>query len=118
MRWQSSIAIVCNRCTPGQASVLAVGLPVEATDTGRAIAQDLRRSGTHRIVLQVCRHDKDARFLAQSARPESGQAHVPADAPWLATWPDEILAFPNGAHDDQVDSTSQALHHSPAACTR
>ena len=32
------------------------------------------------------------------------------DAPWLAEWLDELLAFPNGRHDDQVDSTSQALY--------
>ena len=37
--------------------------------------------------------------------------HVPQDAPWLAGWLDELLAFPNGRHDDQVDSTSQALSY-------
>lgn len=84
---------------------------IEATDIGRAIAQDLRRSDAYRVVLQVPRHDKTARFLAQSARFESGQVHVPAEAPWLADWLAELLAFPNGAHDDQVDSTAQALHH-------
>ena len=35
--------------------------------------------------------------------------HVPRDASWLSGWMDELLAFPNGRHDDQVDSTSQAL---------
>ena len=84
---------------------------IEDTDIGRAIAQDLRRSGECSVVLQRPRFDKEARFLAQSARFEGGQVHVPTDAPWLATWLDEILAFPNGRHDDQVDSTSQALHH-------
>ena len=37
--------------------------------------------------------------------------HVPRDAAWLAGWLDELLAFPNGQHDDQVDSTSQALDY-------
>jgi predicted phage terminase large subunit-like protein len=81
---------------------------VEDTDIGRAIAQDLRRSGAASVVLRRVRLDKAARFLAQSARFESGQVHVP-EAPWLATWLNELLAFPNGRHDDQVDSTSQAL---------
>jgi predicted phage terminase large subunit-like protein len=81
---------------------------IEDTDIGRAVAQDLRRSGEASVVLRPARYDKEARFLAQSARFESGQVHVP-EAPWLATWLNELLAFPNGRHDDQVDSTSQAL---------
>jgi len=81
---------------------------IEETDIGRAIVQDLRRSGELSVVLRPVRVDKQARFLAQSARFESGQVHVP-EAPWLATWLNELLAFPNGRHDDQVDSTSQAL---------
>jgi predicted phage terminase large subunit-like protein len=84
---------------------------IEDTDIGRAIAQDLRRAGEWRAILRRPRFDKEARFLAQSARFESGQVHVPHDAPWLATWLDELLAFPNGRHDDQVDSTSQALDY-------
>ena len=31
------------------------------------------------------------------------------DAPWLACFMNELLAFPNGRHDDQVDSVSQFL---------
>jgi predicted phage terminase large subunit-like protein len=81
---------------------------IEDTGIGRAVAQDLRRSGEASVVLRPVRFDKEARFLAQSARFESGQVHVP-EAPWLATWLNELLAFPNGRHDDQVDSTSQAL---------
>ena len=40
--------------------------------------------------------------------------HVPEDAPWLAESLEELLAFPHGRYDDQVDSTSQALHHMSA----
>jgi predicted phage terminase large subunit-like protein len=84
---------------------------IESTDIGRAITQDLRRSGEYRAILRPVRFDKQARFMAQSARFESGQVHVPQDAPWLAEWLEELLAFPNGRHDDQVDSTSQALDY-------
>jgi hypothetical protein len=38
-----------------------------------------------------------------------GQVLLPADAPWLATYLQELLGFPTARHDDQVDSTSQAL---------
>ncbi|MDF2810189.1 MAG: hypothetical protein K0S56_1220 [Microvirga sp.] len=84
---------------------------IENTDIGRAIAQDLHRSDVLRAILRKPRFDKEARFLAQSARFEAGQVYVPQDAPWLAIWLDELLAFPNGRHDDQVDSTSQALDY-------
>jgi phage terminase large subunit-like protein len=32
-----------------------------------------------------------------------------AGEPWLGTFLMELLAFPNGANDDQVDSVSQVL---------
>ena len=83
---------------------------VEDTELGRAIVQDLRCSGNLRPILRRPRFDKEARLLAQAPRFESGQVHLPEDAAWLASYVSELLAFPNGRHDDQVDSTSQALH--------
>lgn len=83
---------------------------VEDTELARAIVQDLRRTGTARPLLQRPIFDKEARLLAQAARFESGQVHLPSEAPWLADYMHELLAFPNGRHDDQVDATSQALH--------
>ncbi|MET4120500.1 hypothetical protein ABIB90_007540 [Bradyrhizobium sp. JR4.1] len=35
---------------------------------------------------------------------------LPSDAPWLDEYLSELLAFPYGRHDDQVDSTSQFLN--------
>lgn len=84
---------------------------IEDTELGRALTQDLRRAGHYATILRSVRDDKESRFLAQSARFEAGQVHAPQDAPWLADWLSELLAFPNGRHDDQVDSTSQALHY-------
>lgn len=48
--------------------------------------------------------DKSAR--AQSIRGRLGQRglYVPAGAPWLADFQDELLHFPVGVHDDQVDA--------------
>jgi len=40
---------------------------------------------------------------------ENGFVHVPERAPWLAPYLAELTAFPNGKHDDQVDSTTQML---------
>lgn len=84
---------------------------IEKGDIGRVLVRDLRQHGNPSVILKSVRFDKEARFVAQSARFESGQVYVPSDAPWLAVWLNELLAFPNGRHDDQVDSTSQALDY-------
>ena len=51
----------------------------------------------------------------QAAKFENGQVFFPKEAPWLRDLEDELFAFPNGRHDDQVDSISQALGHKIAA---
>jgi phage terminase large subunit-like protein len=40
---------------------------------------------------------------------ENGFVHLPERAPWLASYVAELTTFPNGRHDDQVDSTAQML---------
>ena len=40
---------------------------------------------------------------------EGGHVRLPRQAPWLADYRKELEQFPKGNHDDQVDSTSQAL---------
>jgi phage terminase large subunit-like protein len=54
---------------------------------------------------------KVARVNAVSAAIESGHVYVPTDAPWLGEYIDQWCAFPAGAHDDMVDSSSQALSY-------
>jgi len=46
---------------------------------------------------------------AQTAVIENGFIHLPKTAPWLAAYLHELTVFPNGRHDDQVDSTAQLL---------
>ena len=57
------------------------------------------------------RGGKVARVNAVSAAIESGHVYVPEDAPWLSEYLDQWSAFPAGAHDDMVDSSSQALSY-------
>lgn len=47
--------------------------------------------------------DKITRAIPASVRTEQGRAWFPEGAAWLDEWEQELLAFPNGAHDDQVD---------------
>ena len=46
---------------------------------------------------------------AARAKIEAGHVHLPNSAPWLGEFLTELLSFPNGRHDDQVDSVSQFL---------
>jgi len=82
---------------------------VEDTELGRALVQDLRRSKRLNCILRKPKFDKIARLLAQSARFEAGQVLLPRAASWVEDYTSEILAFPRGRNDDQVDSTSLAL---------
>jgi predicted phage terminase large subunit-like protein len=53
--------------------------------------------------------DKAFRLTQVSPLIESGAVRFPWSAPWLDDLINELLQFPNGAHDDQVDSLSQFL---------
>ena len=84
---------------------------VEETELGRALSQDLKRTGALYTLLQQSRIDKQARLMAQAARFEAGQVFLPREASWLADYLGELLAFPLARNDDQVDATSQALKY-------
>ena len=53
--------------------------------------------------------DKVMRMHAQTAMIENGFVYIPDAASWLAEYLHEMTVFPNGKHDDQVDSTAQFL---------
>jgi predicted phage terminase large subunit-like protein len=54
---------------------------------------------------------KVARAAAVSPLIEAGNIYLPHPhiAPWVNDFIEECAAFPNGAHDDQVDAMTQAL---------
>ncbi|MGA3028036.1 MAG: phage terminase large subunit [Bryobacteraceae bacterium] len=54
---------------------------------------------------------KVARAAAVSPLIEAGNVYLPhpQHAPWVDDFIEECAAFPNGAHDDQVDAMTQAL---------
>lgn len=86
---------------------------VEHAGPGIAMLQDLQRDlpdGMPRPIGIKPEGSKADRMAAQSFRIEAGQVHLPANAAWLDDYLLELLAFPYGKHDDQVDSTSQFLN--------
>jgi predicted phage terminase large subunit-like protein len=85
---------------------------IEDAGPGTSLFQDLRAEQKKPMVNPIPikpEGSKVQRMEAQSAKIEAGHVHLPKDAPWLATFLMELLAFPNGANDDQVDSVSQLL---------
>jgi predicted phage terminase large subunit-like protein len=45
----------------------------------------------------------------QSAQIEGGLVLLPPAAPWLDEFLNEVRRFPNGSHDDQIDTMAQLL---------
>lgn len=81
---------------------------IEDRGSGVQLVQALREEGVHPIPIAP-ESDKATRLCAQSMHIEAGRVLLPAEAPWLDDFRSEILRFPQGRHDDQVDSLSQFL---------
>jgi len=83
---------------------------VEDAASGQSLLQELQVSTS--LPLKAIRPDRDKESRAQSCTGmlEAGRVFLPAAAPWLADYLDELSSFPNGVHDDQVDATTQALN--------
>lgn len=81
---------------------------VERVGFQLAIVQEARRAGLPVRELSADR-DKLSRALPATAAFEGGRLLLPRHAPWLADLETELLAFPNGSHDDQVDVIAYAV---------
>jgi predicted phage terminase large subunit-like protein len=74
------------------------------------LLQDLHHdtpAGMPHPIGQKPNGSKADRMVAHSAKIEAGHVHLPREADWLDSFLLELLAFPHGKHDDQVDSVSQ-----------
>jgi predicted phage terminase large subunit-like protein len=81
---------------------------IEDKGSGTSLIQELRREQVNTIPITPD-VDKVTRLYATQPRFESGSVHFPENASWLDDLIGELLGFPEGRHDDQVDSMSQAL---------
>jgi predicted phage terminase large subunit-like protein len=91
---------------------------MEDAGFGTALIQEFK-TADFSVVAVKPEYDKKIRMGIQSAKFENGQVFFPKEAPWLRELEDELFAFPNGRHDDQVDSISQALSYkSPSGWTK
>lgn len=81
---------------------------IEDKASGQSLIQELRHSRIP-IIAILPENDKITRLNSVSTIFEAHQVYLPEHAPWLADYEHELLSFPLAAHDDMVDSTSQAL---------
>jgi predicted phage terminase large subunit-like protein len=84
-----------------------------------AVGPYLKRRATERQAFVFrrqfpSRHDKAVRAQSIRARMSMQSLYLPASAAWRADFESELLRFPAGVHDDQVDALSlvgQLLDH-------
>jgi len=81
---------------------------IEDAGFGTALIQELKTAHFSVIAVKP-EYDKKIRMAIQSSKFSNGQVFFPKESPWLRDLEGELFAFPNGRHDDQVDSISQAL---------
>ena len=90
----------------------AIAILVEDAASGQgAQIQELRHESALPIIPVKVDSNKLARAYAITPMIEAGRVFLPKSAPWLNDYVDELAAFPNGVHDDAVDSTTQALNY-------
>ena len=82
---------------------------VEYAATGIPLLREFRNEGLGLLQAYKPTVDKETRVAAQTAKLETGHYLVPQAAEWIPAFKQELLAFPNGRHDDQVDSMTQFL---------
>lgn len=89
----------------------AVTRLVEDKANGPAVIAALQNQISGLIPIEPM-GSKQARAAAASPQVESGNVYLPHPflAPWVEGFIEEHASFPKGSHDDQVDSSSQALN--------
>lgn len=83
---------------------------IEDKANGSAIISILKRH-IHGVTAITPTESKLERAYSVTPMIECGNVYIPESAPWLPALEDELLSFPAGAHDDQVDSMTQALNY-------
>lgn len=81
-------------------------LLIEDVPWAKPLIQALRAEGLPVIPFAPGGHNKEARADAVAPTVEAGHWYLPIGAGWVDDFIEECAAFPNGAHDDQVDTLS------------
>jgi predicted phage terminase large subunit-like protein len=82
---------------------------VEATGQGPALLSDIRAEQGLQLVPITPHDDKVSRLYQHRDAIRSGIVALPEGARWVAEFIDEVVQFPYGLFDDQVDAMTQFL---------
>lgn len=82
---------------------------IEDKASGTPLIQELIQDGVYGLTRYEPKMEKIMRLNSVTSMIENGFVHLPIEADWLATYLHELTSFPATKHDDQTDSTSQAL---------
>jgi predicted phage terminase large subunit-like protein len=82
---------------------------IEDKASGTQLIQELIHDGVYGVTRYEPQMDKIMRLNSVTSTIENGFVYLPAEAEWLEAYLHELTTFPSGKHDDQTDSTSQAL---------
>ncbi|NJK31117.1 MAG: phage terminase large subunit [Deltaproteobacteria bacterium] len=82
---------------------------IEDRAIGDPVIRLLRGKVPGIVAIDPGTQSKEARAMAVQPFVAEGRLQVPASAPWLHDYLDELAEFPRGSYDDQVDATSQLL---------
>lgn len=82
---------------------------IEAQNNGRALYHDLDGQPNQWIGSISPNKDKISRAAHVMLKIEQGKVLLPEAAPWLSLFEKEVIEFPFGKFDDQVDSLTQFL---------
>jgi len=83
-------------------------MAIEDKVSGTALIQHLR---LHDIPVEEIGRTRDKTTRARNVTPamKDGKVFVPKSKDWYGEYESELLAFPKGRHDDQVDPTIDAI---------
>jgi predicted phage terminase large subunit-like protein len=103
------IADMGNRWSSAAASGTLVAIGIEKVAYQAAAIQEAMRRTMLPIVPVEPDKDKVTRARLLEARAAAGKVYRPAEATWWLPFAAEALYFPDGAHDDQIDSLAGAV---------
>ena len=99
-----SVVEMQKRITARASQWEATHIIIEDTASGMGLIQLLREQTPLPVIGQHPTDDKETRLSQHEGRFEAGRILLPVEAPWLADFESELLAFPSGRYDDQVDA--------------
>jgi predicted phage terminase large subunit-like protein len=117
-KWEAPELLVQSRAFWNKHNAIENGplriMKVEDKSSGTQLIQYLERGDADHRPIPVegipRSRDKVSRAHDVTPRIEAGLIYLPGNAPWLSDYMKEFATFPNGANDDMIDPTIDAIN--------